>query len=263
MPTTTDDCLLFSDCHGAFYTLIRLLNKAPKGLRVISLGDEIDRGPHSRKVVEFVMSNGIPSVASNHVDLCLAYSAHTKRGYKAKCTSYYERDIWLYNGGDWALGNWPHFDSKGHRCGERIPDEVLDWMAALPPYLYPSECLDENGRKLLASHTGYGLNADSDHWISALWGRHMGGGAGGDGPFKLDPETWKEADDGYHRVFGHTRVKEAVVTDQWSCIDTGAAYGEPFGVLSALLWPSKMILTQPYDETPCEPTFAVVNGIIS
>lgn len=255
-----DDCLLFSDSHGAYYTLIRLLNRAPKGLKVVSLGDEIDRGPHSRKVVEFVMQNGIPSVMSNHIDLCLAYSQHVKRGYKARCASYYDRDVWLHNGGEFALGNWPHFDEKGHRCGERIPDEVLNWMMDLPPYLYPSEQLDENGRRLFCSHTGYGLNADTGHWISALWGRHMGGGEGGDGPFKRDPETWEEVDDGLFRVFGHTRTLQVEIEPAYVNIDTGAAYGEPYGILSALLWPSKTILTQAFDETPCEATFTIVDG---
>lgn len=257
-----NDCLIFSDCHGAFYTLIRLLNRAPKGLKIVSCGDEIDRGPNSRKVVEFVMGNKIPSVQSNHIDLCLAYSEHAKRGYKARCTSYYDRDVWLYNGGEDALGNWPNFDSKGNRCGERIPDEVLDWMAALPPYLYPSEQLDENGRRLFVSHTGYGLHADSSRWINALWGRHMEGGEGGDGPFATDPKTGEEVDDGLYRVFGHTRVKTAEVTEKWANIDTGAAYSG-FETLSALLWPSKTVIIQSYDETPCEPTFTVVDGKIA
>lgn len=257
----SDDCLLFSDGHGAFYTLIRLLNRAPKDLKIVSCGDEIDRGPHSRKLVEFVMLNKIPSVASNHIDLCLAYSEHAKRGYKAHCSREYERDIWLYNGGDWALGNWPHFDSKGHRCGERIPDDVLNWMAALPPYLYPSDRLDENGRRLFCSHTGYALDADSGHWMSTLWGRHLGGGDGGDGPFVRDPNTWEEKDDNLFRVFGHSTVKTAQVTEKWANIDSGAAYSSRgFGILSALLWPSKTVLAQPFDETPCDPTFTIVDG---
>lgn len=255
-----DSEIILGDIHGAYFTLIRLLNRAPKGLKVVFHGDLIDRGPHSRKVVEFAMENKILTVKGNHEDLLLAYSKHRNRGYTARCASYYDWDVWLRNGGWDTLGNWPNFDEKGRRDGECIPDDVLLWMAALPPYLYPSEKLDKNGRRLFCSHTGYGLNADRDHWISALWGRHMGGGQGGDGPFSRDPETGEERDDGLYRVFGHSRVKDADVTETYANIDTGAAYGKPYGNLSALLWPSKTVMIQPFDETPCESTFTIVDG---
>lgn len=249
-----DDTIILGDIHGAANTMIRLLNRAPKGLKVVFHGDLIDRGPNSRKVVEFAMENKILTCSGNHEDLALAYSKHKKRGYIARCASYYDHDVWLYNGGYDALGNWPHIDEKGRRDGEFIPDEVLRWMAALPPYLYPSDQLDEDGRKLLVSHTGYGLNADSDNWISALWGRYPD-----DGPFAWTPETYKERDDGLYRVFGHTRVSKIVVGERFTNIDLGAAYKQT-ATLGAFLWPSKTVMTEPFNESPCDPTFAIVDG---
>jgi hypothetical protein len=88
-----------------------------------------------------------------------------------------------------------------------------------------------------------------------LWGNYLAG----DGYFASN-EDGTERDDGWFRAFGHQRVKEAVITDTYAAIDTGAAYPAPYGTLSALLWPSKVILTQPFDETPVAPTFTIQSG---
>lgn len=258
----TNDTIILGDIHGCFNTMVRLLNRAPKGVKVVFHGDLIDRGPHSRKVVEFAMQNGIATCCGNHEDLAMAFY----RGGRAHCNSYYDRGVWLDNGGDKAVRDWPTIDKRtlsgpeiaqAEYVGGRVPEEVLDWMEGLPAYLFPSEQVDENGRRLLVSHTGYGLNADSDHWFSALWGRRRFG----DGPWARDPDTGEEKDDGHFRVYGHTQAKDALLTDREAMIDTGAAYGSRgYGILTALLWPTKTLLQQPYDETPCQPAFQIIDG---
>jgi hypothetical protein len=247
--------LVVTDCHGCWFTLTLLLNQCAAkypGARLVSLGDEIDRGPNSRAVVEFMMGNGIPSVASNHIDLCLAYSAHARRGYTAHCSSYYERDVWLYNGGDKTLLSWDPNEEK--RGGDVMPKDVLDWMAALPAYITPDAPPDDKGRRLLCSHSGYGLDADAGDtygWFKALWGRHEEG----DGEFP---------DDGWFRAYGHTLVKTPLLTDAACNLDTGAAYASRgFGVLTALHWPSKALIAQRFNESPIKPRFRVVNGCIA
>lgn len=233
-------------------TLTRLLNTCAAqypGARLILLGDLVDRGPHSRQVVEWVMANHIPTCAGNHEDLLIAYSAHARRGYKAHCSSYYERDIWLYNGGDITMANWQP-DETQWRQG--LPKEVLDWMVSLPPYIVVDE-VDDKGRKLLCSHSGYGLDADldtPDGWFRALWGRHEYG----DGEFPKD---------GLYRCYGHTQKRDAVVTDDWAMIDSGAAYvSRGLGTLTAFVWPTKQLITQAYDETLIKPRFRVNGGCI-
>lgn len=243
--------ILISDVHGAFNTLIRLLNQVAKlhpGARLVLLGDLVDRGPSSRQVVEFAMQNAIPTVSGNHEDLLLAYSEHARRGYKARCAWYYDHDVWLYNGGDYALGNWP-YSREGRRDGNRVPDDVLNWMRALPPYLILDE-VDERGRKLLCSHTGYGLDADKDTrdgWLSALWGRH--------------PDDGDFPSDGLYRAFGHNRGREVRFTEDSCMFDTGAAY-KGYGTLTAFLWPTKVTIQQPFDESPVEQHFKVIDGRI-
>lgn len=249
--------LLLSDVHGCFNTLTRLLNRAPKGCRIILLGDLIDRGPDSRKVIEWAMDNAIPTTCGNHEDLCMAFY---NGGH---CAKHYEKGIWLYNGGDKALLNWRLNDDTNparagalgafdESLGGRVPDKVLDWMAALPAYLTPDAPPDANGRRLLCSHTGYGLEADagSEGWFGALWGRH----AHGDGPF---PE------DDLYRVHGHTQKHKAEITDTYAMIDTGAAYAaRGYGNLTAMLWPSKELIVQPFDEAPVEPNFRIQDGVL-
>lgn len=224
--------VLISDIHGMWNTLQALLAKVTSTIgadyQVYLAGDLIDRGPRSKEVVEWAMENNIPCVSGNHEDLALAFSRHTKRGYKAKCTSYYDPDVWLFNGGEDTMESW----------GCDIPQKVLDWMAQLPPYIILDQ--ESDGRKLLLSHTGYGLDADKNNWIRALWGRYDG-----DGPFVYESGTGDVVDDGYFRVFGHTQHKKPIITDTHANIDTGAAYGaRGMGTLTAMVWPTKQLISQ-------------------
>ncbi len=250
--------LVLTDTHGCYHTLLRLLNECARrypGEKVAFLGDLIDRGPNSRAVVEFAMEHRLPTCCGNHEDLALAYSAHTRRGYRAHCALFYDRDVWLFNGGEVALANWPHYratenDGVPFRDGEHIPDEVLDWMQALPAYIDPAEPLDENGLKLHLSHTGYGLWGDQGYWHTALWGRY-----GLDG---LDFPN-----DGRFRVYGHTPCKTPIIERTFANIDTGAAYtSRGGGTMTAFHWPTKAVVQQAFDETPVEPTFTMVDGCV-
>jgi serine/threonine protein phosphatase 1 len=185
--------------------------------KLIFLGDLIDRGSRSREVVEYAITNSVPTLYGNHEDLCLAYSEHVKQGYKAKCPQYYDRDVWLYNGGEDALESW----------GGTVPTYVLDWMSKLPPYIILNE--EGSDRKTLLSHSGYGLSADTGHWISALWGRY--------------PDDGEFPKDGFLRVFGHTRNHEAQRGEVWINLDTGCAY-KRYEMLTGLLYPAMELITQ-------------------
>lgn len=210
--------LIASDIHGSFETLMKLVAEHGDGRQLILLGDLIDRGPRSREVVEYAMEHKTPTCGGNHEDLAVAYSKHQRLGYKAHCTRYYDRDVWLNNGGDMALQSW-HGEWW---LGSTLPKDVLDWMAALPPYLI-IDTPNAAGQKLLCSHTGYGFSADKGDWLTALWGR-------------IGYDRGNFPNDGYYRVIGHTKRREAHVTKTYANIDTGCAY-EGYGKLSALLWP--------------------------
>lgn len=255
--------IVISDCHGCYHTMVRLLNACPKPARVILLGDLIDRGPHSRKVVEWAMEHQIPTTAANHEDLALAFYNHPA----THCAREYASGVWLDNGGNITVTDWPTVDRRKPGCevardeavGGRVPDKVLDWMGQLPAYIIPDAPPDANGRRLLLSHCGYGLDADKGTpagWFRALWGRHRLG----DGPFTQIVDG-KPLDDGYHRVFGHTQAKEVQRGEGWIMIDTGAAYGKRgYGNLTAFIWPTHEVITVPFDESPIKARFTVSTG---
>lgn len=226
-----------SDIHGCYNTLLELIEKAKNKWGDFDFyfpGDLIDRGPRSRQVVEYAMKNNIPTCMGNHEDLCLDYSQHEERGYKSYCGSFYSHNIWIHNGGDEALESWDWY----------LPSDVLDWMQKLPIYFIPDAPVDENGRKLLISHTGYGLDANlknKDAYMRALWARH-----GHDCEMFVSDGHGNAKDDGYFRVFGHTQQKNPWITDTFAMIDTGAAYkSRGFGNMTAFHWPSKETISVP------------------
>lgn len=224
--------LIATDVHGCLKTLLALVEKYGKGRQLVLLGDLIDRGPDSRGVVEYAMTNSIPTTLGNHCDLCLAYSPHVRRGFKAKCADEYDEDIWLCNGGIQALQSWGADFEVG------LPDKVLQWMSDLPAYI-KLDTPTADGRKVLLSHSGYGLDADKGNWMRTLWGRYPDSGA-----FVYEEGTGKEIDDGYLRVFGHTRNREIQSGPGWINLDTGCAY-EGYGVLTGLLLPEKQVVQVP------------------
>lgn len=224
--------LIFSDLHGAYHTFLRLLAKCPqddvKARNIVLLGDLIDRGPNSREMVEWAMSEGVTTLMGNHEDLCLAYHDITPN-----CSKYYDEGIWLFNGGFDTIRSFKGGQLPDDPAEWVLPDSVLKWMAQLPIHYTPPQ-----HPELFLSHTGHGLSADRGDRFTALWDRERS--------FK---------NDGKFRVFGHTPAKTAIIKSNYAMIDTGAAYSSRgYGTLSAMVWPTKEIITQVYDETPLTTT---------
>ena len=60
---------VFGDVHGCFKEFLALLKKAgwtAKTHRLISVGDIINRGPHSLEMLEWIQKEGIEMVRGNH-----------------------------------------------------------------------------------------------------------------------------------------------------------------------------------------------------
>jgi serine/threonine protein phosphatase 1 len=71
--TTDQKIFCLGDIHGCHLELIELLEKIGwsrenKEIRIISLGDLLDRGPMSVEVVQFIRKNNIELVRGNHDD---------------------------------------------------------------------------------------------------------------------------------------------------------------------------------------------------
>ena len=100
---------------------------SPEGGKLVVMGDFVDRGPHSRQIIDHLMTGPPPGwewvvLQGNHEDMmlhCLAGRAPLR--------------WWIGNGGGETL------KSYGYRDGDpmqplRIPDAHLEWLLGLPVY---------------------------------------------------------------------------------------------------------------------------------
>ncbi|GLS44543.1 metallophosphoesterase family protein [Methylobacterium brachythecii] len=194
------------DIHGCADLLDALLEKiethaAGRPRRLVFLGDYIDRGADSARVIETLRKlqwrdeDGVICLMGNH-EAMLLKTLH-ERG---------ARDLWLQNGGWDTLRS---FDVEGP---EGLPGDVLDWIEALPT-------LHQDARRWYV-HAGFRPEAevpDPDD-ETRLWIR--------------EPFLSEERDYGRHVVHGHTPLSKGRpdVRAFRTNLDTGAVYG---GALTA------------------------------
>ncbi len=199
---------IVSDIHGCIETLLALVEKIPSDYEIVLAGDMIDRGPHSKEVVEWAMNGHICCVLGNHEDMMLYHHRLFHRGMP-----YHDRNIWLNNGGSITLESW----------GGSIPPDVLVWADRLPFFIREGE--------FEISHTGWGGFEKACREVR-LWMRH-------------GSEAVLKSNDGIYRVFGHTQKEEPWIEPTFAMIDTGCAYKDRgMGNLTAFLIPDKTIIQQ-------------------
>lgn len=119
--------IVFGDVAGQFKTLMALVEKCPAGEEIILVGDCIDRGSQSNRVLEWAIANKIRCTLGNHEHLCLDFYG---RAFENQQRPVYDMGLWDDNGG-WAT-------QKSY--GGKIPKEHLDWMASLPLYIETDDC---------------------------------------------------------------------------------------------------------------------------
>ena len=129
---------VFSDVHGHFGTLDRLLSRVSPSSedKIFMLGDMIDRGPDPMAVVK--CCHDLPNTTvlmGNHEDLMLSYFAD--RNDEAAAFN------WILNGAGPTIDGF--YSLPG---GERI--ELADWLFNLPLYAQT----EVGGRRYLLVHAG-------------------------------------------------------------------------------------------------------------
>jgi len=120
---------IIGDVGGRFKELIRLIGKMPDD-DIILVGDIIDVGNESNKVIEFARTNpNIRVIFGNHESFFLDYIDKTQ---------IYEKDLWiLKKGGKSTLDSYG-YDSKGN---PKIPKEHIDFIRSLSLYIETSNFL--------------------------------------------------------------------------------------------------------------------------
>lgn len=225
--------IILTDPHGCYNTLMALVAKLPKGIPLTFAGDLIDRGPDSRKVVEFVKDGGYDCVVGNHEIMMLDELTFEtdEKGIYYKVQGYHD-GIWLMNGGTKCLDSYEKDDEM---CIAKLK-EHQDWMRTLPYFIEYPELKDANGNHLLVTHSTAAEVWDKVPHDSRIFKNNV---------------TWERTPfpkkiNGIYNIYGHTpQADRATVKEHFACIDTGAYYNrKPYGRLTAIQFPEMIVFEQ-------------------
>jgi serine/threonine protein phosphatase 1 len=190
------------DIHGCLDKLTRVIaaceaHAGARPARYVFVGDYIDRGPHSRGVIDFLMRKQaarpgtIVCLRGNHEQM--AIDAHASER---------AMPLWLANNGASTLRNYG---------GDRISDEHLAWLEALP------FCHDDELRFFVHAGVDLDVPLDQQEPEVMLWMRE---------PFLTYCD---EVDRGRLIVHGHTplRTGKPDLHRRRLNLDTAAVMGGP------------------------------------
>jgi serine/threonine protein phosphatase 1 len=157
--------IVIGDIAGQHKALLTLVEKCPKDKEIILVGDLVDRGPRSNRVIEWAIATpNVKAVLGNHEHMLLDFYGRAFEGQKGPI---YQVGLWEgYNGGQATL------DSYGT---SGIPKKHLDWLASLPKFIETDEFFISHS----SVHRMIGLKAacesDSWQWLDSgiLWNRNQ------------------------------------------------------------------------------------------
>jgi serine/threonine protein phosphatase 1 len=227
----------FGDIHGSALELRALLSKLPlkEGDELIFLGDYIDRGEHSKQVIDIIidLKNKYPhckivTLKGNHEKMFLDF---------LKDSTTAEAQSFIFNGGGATLASYsqgPESKSKSESESESeyiLPKSHIQFLNSLQLY-YETE-------KYFFVHAGL-----PDMSIKDL--SHLD-------PSELENHILWIRDDFFESKFdwgktivhGHTTVQDIEISRNRINIDTGCAYG---GKLSVLQLPEMRMYSIPKQE---------------
>jgi len=219
--------IIIGDVHGCYKTLKALVKQLPPEEKIIMVGDLIDRGPDSKKTVQWVIDNSdrVRSVRGNHENMFMNAYNNPRFGTMS---------MFLQNGGTTTFNSYKNEEQRENKYDysfDIFPEEHIDFFKSMHLYI------EEDG--LFVSHSSYCANIPWEKLIkgeggdySLMWSRSL--------PCKLP-------DDKFH-VFGHSIQDSPIVTKHYANIDTGAFYTwgkmEGNGRLTAIQYPSMKIYLQ-------------------
>ena len=211
---------IIGDIHGSYNSLTDLLQQVEhRADTIVFLGDYIDRGPDSKKVVELILRlkqerSHVITLLGNHEFMLLNYLAGL------------DDDIFLKVGGRETLQSYGLSpDILPADAQAAFPGEHLSFFQNLP-LLWE----DVHGIYVHAGlQPGTHLSRQTGNWC--LWVR--------------DEFIRSSFNFGKPVVFGHTVFTNPLVQKNKIGIDTGAVYGKS---LTALLLPEKEFISVPGEQ---------------
>lgn len=190
---------VFGDVAGNFLTLKALLAKMPQDAEPLCLGDPVDRGPRSKEVVEFLMTNG-KTVNSNHAHLMI--EDWKQSAMPGAHNRYYEKGVWFFNGAEQTMNSYDldwkkkiNYDDSQIRMDivkyeefilhTLIPRDHIEFLERCPLYIESENFVMTHAPLHIqldlkeASNIGNGfatpnLGHDYNSHYSLLWNRYVG-----------------------------------------------------------------------------------------
>lgn len=197
--------LIVGDVHGCVSKLLAALDDVgfdpAAGDRLFLLGDLIDRGPESERVLELLETPGVFSVMGNHEEMALAFAA-----------GLVDAPYYAANGGAWFIAKTE---------AERQP--FVDAFLALPVAieletaagllgLVHADCPDRSWQEFTARLQGLSGPSEAAHVQSvALWART-----------RIDHLLQDEVTGVRAVLVGHTPVERPTSLGNVHFLDTGA-----------------------------------------
>ena len=191
------------DIHGCLDKLVPLLNMIklnPDRDRLLFIGDYIDRGGHSREVVDYLVDVKLrlPEtifLLGNHEQMFLEYLDGR------------DTDAFIYNGGEKTLRSYLGSQPPGSPAGSQswLPASHREFYRSLRPYYEWEE--------YIFVHAGLrnGVPLEKQDLFDLIWIR--------------EEFFYSDYDFGKKIVFGHTPFPQPFIHNYRIGIDTGAVYG--------------------------------------
>ncbi len=244
---------VIGDIHGEA-GLLSLLIEAIRDqhgpdVALYHVGDMVDRGPDPKAVVQLCIDNAIKGVLGNHETWLHKYlvhgafdpfALHSTMGGEATLRSY-------------GIESFQHADIE-QRLRDLIPQSHRQYLLALPLW----RKIAMPGSSYRVTHTGVKASDVTKNLGAAERSASRLGVSVSDALCdqiaKASPTTmlWTPADfknpnlhrfaDGSCQIFGHTPVRQPLLTKWWMAIDTGSGTRPPH-TLSAVILPSREIVS--------------------
>ena len=187
--------ICIGDIHGKYDLLMKLRQILPHD-DLVFVGDLIDRGLASSRVVEFVKSNDYKCVLGNHEDMMIQtieLSGDTWNNERKLMNSYIA-ETWRYNGGSITI--------RSYNEDFELMNEHYEWMKTLPLLHWVDD-------KTVVSHSYYlpyiGKENDPMFKDSVTWARYS-----------------RHESNGILNIHGHTIQNIIHISNNYVNIDTGA-----------------------------------------